>query len=325
MNQAMENKYRVLSMWDSGIEPVVYDPLEGVAGLDIREPDRDWLLEHIGEYDAYLAALVVRFDREVAERAAGGRLKVVYTPSTGLDHLDLDAMEEFGIEMRCIKTEYDLLDQITATAELAFALMLAVARKIPAAHNAAMTGHWARDEYRGKQLSGKTLGVLGVGRLGSMMVEYGRSFRMNVIGHDPAPRAQLPDLEYLPYSEFAAQADVISVHMHLNQETEHFLNGERLSIMKDGVILVNTSRGRIIDEAALLDALNSGQVGGFGADVIDGEWRDDLEQHPLIDYARAHENAVIVPHLGGVTVESQTMSCRFVVEQLAGVIRGWDA
>ncbi len=319
----MSRRYRVLSMWDSGIAPEVYEAFSDVVDLDIHEPDRAWLLEHIHEYDVYLAALGVRFDREVAQRAARGRLRLVCTPSTGLDHLDLDAMEEFGIEMRCIKIEYDLLDRITATAELAFTLMLAVARRIPAAHGAAMRGHWARDVYRGRQLSGKTLGVLGVGRLGRMMVEYGRGFRMNVIGCDPNPLRRVENLEYLPYPDLAQRADVISVHIHLTPENEHFLNAERLAQMKEGAILVNTSRGRIIDEAALLEALEAGRIGGFGADVIDGEWRDDLEQHPLIAYARDHDNVVIVPHVGGVTVESQTISHTFVVECLAEEMRRW--
>ena len=318
----MATRYRVLSMF-GGAGGANLDPLREVADVDEQEPSRRFLLDHIHEYDAYLVALKVPIDRELAQRGAAGRLRLVYTPSTGLDHLDLDALAECGIEMRCIKTEYGLLEQITATAELAFALMLAAARKIPAAHNAAMTGHWARDVFRGRQLSGKTLGVLGVGRLGSMMVEYGRGFRMNVIGCDPNPRKAIPDLPYLPFDEFAARADVITIHIHLTPENEQFINADRIARMKDGVILVNTSRGRIIDEAALLDALRAGKVGGFGADVIDGEWRDDLASHPLIAYARDHDHATIVPHLGGVTWESQAMSHRFVAEQLAAIIRGW--
>ena len=93
--------------------------------------------------------------------------------------------------------------------------------------------------------------------------------------------------------------------------------------MKDGVILVNTSRGRIIDETALVDAIHSGKVGGLGADVIDGEWRNDLVDHPLIALSREHDNVVIVPHLGGVTVESQTVSHKFVVDRLAEILRTW--
>lgn len=318
----MAKPIRVLSMWE-GAGGANLDPLREVAEVDEQKASRQFLLDHIHEYDAFLAALKVPVDRELAEHGAAGRLRLVYTPSTGLDHLDLDALADNGIEMRCIKTEYELLGQVTATAELAFTLMLAAARKIPAACNAAMTGFWARDVFRGRQLSTKTLGVLGVGRLGSMMVEYGRGFRMNVIGCDPDPRKPIPGLPYLPFEEFAARADVISIHIHLTPENEHFINADRIAQMKDGVIIVNTSRGRIIDEAALLDALHSGKVGGFGADVIDGEWRDDLESHPLIAYAREHDHAVIVPHLGGVTWESQEITHRFVAEKLAAIIRAW--
>jgi D-3-phosphoglycerate dehydrogenase len=317
------NKPRVLCMWDPAMAAEVFAPLDGIAELDLRGPDQAYLDSHLGDYDVYLAGLKVRLERDTVARGAAGRLRLVYTPSTGLDHLDVEALAEHGIEMRCIKTEYELLDGITATAELAFALMLATVRKVPAAHNAAMTGFWARDRYRGRQLSGKTLGVLGVGRLGRMMVDYGRGLRMNVIGCDPAPLRPLPDLEYLPFAEFAAQADVVSIHIHLTDENVNFFNAERLAQLKDGVVIVNTSRGRIIDEAALLAALQSGKVGGFGADVIVGEWRDDLAEHPLIAYAREHDNAVIVPHIGGVTHESQAASHEFVVARTAEIIGSW--
>lgn len=318
------NQWRVLCMWEIDEVDRIVETLRQAADVDVRPADQAYLLEHAGEYDAYLAGLKVRFDRAVAQRAAG-RMRIVYTPSTGVDHLDLDAMAEFGIEMRSLKTEYALLDQVTATAELAFALMLAAARKVPAAHNAAMAGRWARDAFRGRQLSGKTLGVLGVGRLGAMMVEYARGFRMNVIGCDANPRRRIADLEYLPFDAFAARADVISIHIHLTPENERFINAERIAKMKDGVILVNTSRGAIIDETALLTALQNGKVAAAGLDVIVGEWRDDLADHPLIRYAREHDNLVIVPHLGGVTYESQTMTHAFVVDCLIDIMRDWTA
>ena len=165
--------------------------------------------------------------------------------------------------------------------------------------------------------------VLGL-RVDFFDVDFGRAFRMNVIGCDSNPRKRIADLEYLEFDEFAARADVITIHIHLTADNEHFLNAERIAKMKDGVILVNTSRGKIIDEDALLEALNSGKIGGFGADVIVGEWRDDLDQHPLIAYAREHDNMTIVPHVGGVTWEAQSMTLRFVAEKMAAVMRGWQ-
>lgn len=319
----MSNNHRVLCFWDVSFDPHVLDGLRQVAEVDVRPPDARFLLEQGHEYDAYLASLEVRFDAEIARRAGAGRMRLVYTPSTGTDHLDLEAMATHGVEMRCIKTELDLLDSVTCTAELALGLMLAAARKVPAGHNAAMTGHWARDLYRGHQLSGKTLGVLGVGRLGRIMVDYGRGFRMNVIGCDPAPLRPVPGLEYLPFEAFAARADVISIHIHLTPENVNFIDEQRLAAMKDGVIIVNTSRGKVIDEAALLQALERGKVRAAGLDVIVGEWRKDLASHPLICYAREHDNLVIVPHLGGVTYEAQEMTQQFVADRLADAIRGW--
>jgi len=305
------------------VDPAALEPVRALGDVDVVAPDGPYLLDHIHEYDALLPSLKVRVDREIARRGAQGRLRLIYTPSTGLDHLDLDALKEFGIRMECIRTEYGLLEDVTSTAELAFTLMLCAARKVPAGHNAAMQGLWARDRYRGHQLSGKTLGVLGVGRLGSMMVEYGRGFRMNVIGCDCSPRERVPDLEYLEFDEFSARADVISIHIHLTDDNVNFLNADRIAKMKDGVILVNTSRGKIIDEEALLAGLESGKVGGFGADVIVGEWRDDLAGHPLIAYARENDNVTIVPHVGGVTWEAQTITLSFVAEKMAAIMREW--
>ena len=332
--------YRTLCMSEE-VDPAALEPVRALGDVDVVAPDGPYLLDHIHEYDALLPSLKVRVDREIARRGAQGRLRLIYTPSTGLDHLDLDALKEFGIRMECIRTEYGLLEDVTSTAELAFTLMLSAARKVPAGHNAAMQGLWARDRYRGHQLSGKTLGVLGdlglaprtkaeraeveelMTSLGSMMVEYGRGFRMNVIGCDCSPRERVPDLEYLEFDEFSARADVISIHIHLTDDNVNFLNADRIAKMKDGVILVNTSRGKIIDEEALLAGLESGKVGGFGADVIVGEWRDDLAGHPLIAYARENDNVTIVPHVGGVTWEAQTITLSFVAEKMAAIMREW--
>lgn len=276
--------------------------------------DQEALDAHIGEYDAYLASMKVRLTREVITRAP--RLRVVVTPSTGLDHLDLEAMRERGIALLSLKEETDFLDSVTATAEMAWTLMLAVARRLPWAFDAAKRGHWSRDAFRGRQLSGKTLGILGYGRLGRIMSQYARGFRMNVIAADvravePEPWVRMVDVETL-----LREADVLSIHIHLTDENRGFLNAQRLAMMKPGSFLVNTSRGAIIDEAALRQALEHGPLAGAGLDVIDGEWRPDMAAHPLIAYAREHENLVISPHLGGVTFESQAMTYRFIVGKL---------
>jgi D-3-phosphoglycerate dehydrogenase len=144
---------------------------------------------------------------------------------------------------------------------------------------------------------------------------------MNVIGCDTSPRRRIDGLRYVDFDTLLAESDVISIHIHLTPENRHLLGAAQFARMKDGVVIVNTSRGGIIDEAAFADALKSGKVGAAGLDVIEGEWRTDLAEHPLIRYAREHDNLVIVPHLGGITLESQAASSQFVADKLAEMLR----
>lgn len=307
-------RYKALCMWDRTLGEDLCGRLPEVADVEWAPEDRQTLLDRIGDFDAYLATLHVRLDRQAIDRAR--RLKVVATPTTGLDHLDLDALKERGILLLSIKTEFGLLDQVTATAEMAWGLLLACVRKVPWAHGAAMRGQWVRDRFRGHQLSGMTLGILGVGRLGKMTAAYGNAFRMRVLGCD-RQRINAPGVRMVDFDTLLRDSDVISIHIHLTPDNRHFINRAAFEKMKRGVIIINTSRGGIIDEAAFLEALQSGKVGGAGLDVIEGEWRPDLADHPLIRYARENENVVIVPHLGGVTWESQRMSFIFTANKLA--------
>lgn len=311
-------QWRVLCLWDVSFCPWVLDALKRVATVDIQPPDRQWVLDHIHEYDVIMVSLLVPMDQEIIGRAT--KLKKLVTCTTGLDHLDLPALASRGIELQSIKTEFELLDQVTATAELAWALMLAASRKLPAAHNAAMQGHWARDRYRGRQLSGRTLGILGVGRLGKMMADYGRAFRMRVLGCDNNPRQKLGHVAYVDFKTLLAESDVLSIHIHLTEANRHLINREALNLMKHDAIIINTSRGGIIEEDALVEAIRSGKLGGAGLDVIDGEWRTDLIDHPLIALAREHPNVVIAPHIGGITVESQSMTMQFCADRLAKML-----
>ncbi|MGH7003865.1 MAG: 2-hydroxyacid dehydrogenase, partial [Alphaproteobacteria bacterium] len=192
-----------------------------------------------------------------------------------------------------------------ATAELAFGLVLALDRRLKPAFAAADRGDWARERFTGFQLFGKTLGVLGLGRLGGISVRIGQGFGMRVIAHDVRP-VSMAGVEMVDLVTLLSRADVLTIHVHLTPETEGLVDAAALARMKRSAILINTSRGRIVDEAALADALRRGIIAGAGLDVIDGEWLSDEERmrHPLVVHARNHDNLVISPHIGGATVES---------------------
>lgn len=312
------NKSRVLCLWDAWLYEQCLGRLTEVADVVRDEPTPDGMARHIGQVEGYLAALKVRLDRTMIERAS--KLKVVATPSTGQDHIDVDALQERNIQFISIKSEYELLDTFTATAEIAWGLLLACVRKIPAGANLANQGVWARQALTGMQLSGKTLGVLGVGRLGKMVAAYGNAFRMRVIGCDVKP-IHVPAVEQVDFDTLLRQSDVISIHVHLTPENTRLINQAAFAKMKRGVVIVNTSRGAIIDEEAFAQALQSGHVGAAGLDVIEGEWRTDLANHPLIQYARTHDNLVIMPHVGGCTWESQRDAHTFTANKLADALK----
>jgi len=268
-------------------------------------PTSESLAESLPGADAYFAAMQVRLTGDLMAKAT--RLKAVATPSTGLDHLDLAAARERCVAVLGLKDDRDLLDKITATAELAWTLLLACVRRLPEAVEASRRGHWARDLYRGRQIAYKTLGILGCGRLGTIVAQYAQAFRLNVLGCDVRD-VKLPGVTMVSFDDLLRRADILTIHIHLTEENKKFINRRAFERMKPGAVLINTSRGAIVDEEALIEALETGKLAAAGLDVIDGEWRTDLDRHPLIVYARTHPNLIITPHVGGVTFESQEMA-----------------
>lgn len=215
-----------------------------------------------------------------------------------------------------------MINGFSATSELAFALLLALNRKIISAHADVRRGAWSREKFTGFQLQGKTLGIIGLGRLGKISARIGQGFGMKVIAHDIAPLS-VPGVQMVDLDKLLRSADVLTIHVHLTPDTEGLIGRASFNKMKRNAILLNTSRGRIVDETALLDALVNKQISGAGLDVVDGEWLGEgaLYHHPLIKYSREHNNLLIVPHIGGATIESiygaRVFMARKIAERLA--------
>jgi D-3-phosphoglycerate dehydrogenase len=292
----------------------VYDPLKEIADIITVEATPEAVLGSISECDACLTRLTPRLDREILQHAH--KLRVIAFPATGRDHIDLEYAEERCIAILSLKDDTEFLNQITATAEMAWALMLATIRHLPWAFEAAKAGLWrGRGLPRGHQISGMTLGILGYGRLGRIVGQYGKAFRMRVLANDLREVEPEAGVTMVHLDTLLRESDIVSIHIHL-QGNEGFVDRDLFAKMKPGAVLVNTSRGGVIDEKALIEALQSGRLSGAGLDVIDGEWQPDLTQHPLIRYARENQNLVISPHIGGVTVEAQAMTLEHTVEKL---------
>jgi D-3-phosphoglycerate dehydrogenase len=221
-----------------------------------------------------------------------------------------------GIAVLSLRGERGFLDQVTATAELTWGLLLALTRRIPAASRAAAAGAWDRDAFRGHDVAGKRLGIVGLGRLGRIVAGYGRAFRMSVAAHDPQTDAWPESVARAESLQaLLAQSDVLSLHLPLSRETTGLIDAKALSALPDGAILLNTSRGAIVDEGALLAALMSGRLAGAALDVLSDETA--VAASPLIAFAKQHERLLITPHIGGASHEAMARTEIFMAEKLA--------
>ena len=269
------------------------------------------------------AAIFVRlglgFDADVLS-AGGVDLRWLVTPTTGLAHIDLSEAAKRNIAVLSLKGETAFLKTITSTAELTWGLLLALIRRIPAAHDDVLQGRWCRDPFRGRELSGKTLGVIGLGRLGTMVAGYGHAFGMNVIACDELDSAfmdvHVHHVERKCLDDLLAESDVISLHLPLEERNLGILNAKRMAGIRRGALFINTARGELVDEAALMRALGDGTLAGAALDVLcdDSRWDEGVpEDHPVVQYARSHSNLLLTPHIGGYSVDAIMRTRSFMV------------
>lgn len=314
-----QNKIRILNA-----EPLNYCAearaiLGSFATVTYSELSRAELLENIREYDALIVRLGHKIDEEIL--ASGTNLKAVATAATGLNHIDEQEAARRKIEVLSLRGETGFLETITATAELAWGLLLSLARNIPSAARSVSDGRrWDRDSFRGSELHGKTLGVIGLGRLGSKAASFGLAFGMRVIATDISP-VSLAGVETVSLDKLLEQSDFISIHIPYNNETANLIGAKELNKLKQTCYLINTSRGEVIDETQLLRALETNILAGAALDVLSGEndaARPGWPQNDaLIDFSKKHpQKLIITPHIGGCTLDSMQKTEVFMAEKL---------
>ena len=249
-------------------------------------------------------------------------LKIIACPTTGLNHIDLKECEQRGIKVVSLKGETKFLETITATAELAWGLILSLIRTIPHAHHdVVFMKHWNRDLWKGYELKDKKLGILGFGRLGKIVAEYGTAFGMEVLANDPNVDFETissRNVTPVSFDELFKNSDILSIHIPLNEGTTKLIGADEFKLMKPTAYLINTSRGEVIDEAVLLKVLENKQIAGAGIDVMVNENANGefLKNNPLIEYAGKHTNLLISPHIGGATYDSMAKTEIFIANKV---------
>ncbi len=275
---------------------------------------RDEIAAILPEYDALVVRSQVKVDAELI--ATGTRLVVIGRAGVGVDNVDLEAATRAGIVVVNAPTGNTI-----AAAELTLALLFGLARKTAAADASMRRGEWKRSQFTGTEVRGKTLGIVGLGKIGQAIAVRARAMQMNVLGSDPfvtLEQAATLGVELVEFEELIARSDAVTVHVPKNKSTAGLINATVIERMKDGVLLLNVARGGIIDEADLAAALHAGKVGGAGIDVYNTE---PPTGSPLLDAP----NTLLTPHLGASTAEAQVAVAEEVAEQILDVLDGRPA
>ena len=280
--------------------------------VDAEEPSQEELLRRIGEYHALIVRSRTKVTREVIER--GERLKVIGRAGVGVDNIDVKAATERGI-----KVVNAPVASTNSVAELTIGHMIAMIRWIPEATQSMKSGKWEKKRFKGEELQGKTLGLVGSGRIGTEVAKRAQAFGMRTIAYDPylpkeiAERNNIQLLDSL--EELLKESDVISVHAALTEETYHMLDYEKLKLMKKGSYIVNCARGGIVDEDALYRLLKEGHLAGAALDVYE---REPPGKSPLFELP----NISLTPHIGASTKEAQRRAAEIIAEEVVRVLKG---
>lgn len=305
--------YRVLvsdPLSEHGLQKLLQAPdVEVVQKTGLSEEE---LIAIIPEFDALLVRSQTKVTAAVLE--AGRKLKAVGRAGVGVDNIDLDAATRYGIAV------INAPDGNTiTTSEHTFAMLMALARRIPQAYRSTIQGEWRRKDFVGVELRDKTLGIIGFGRIGSEVAKRAKAFQMRILAYDPfltQERAEKMGITMATLDEIYRQSDFITVHTPLNKETRHMINREAFEKMKPGVRIINCARGGIIDEKALVEAIQSGKVAGAALDVFEEE--PPAKDNPLFSL----EQVIVTPHLGASTVEAQENVALDVSEEILHLLRG---
>jgi D-3-phosphoglycerate dehydrogenase len=295
-----------------GLQDSAIDILKQAARVQNR-PDlpADELLKIIPSVDA----LIVRGRTKVTADvfSAASQLKAVGRAGVGVDNIDLNAAKAKQVVVVNAPQSTSV-----AVAEHTFALLLSLARHVPKADAGLRRGEWLKKKLNGFELSGKTLGVIGMGRIGTLVVARATAFGMTCLGYDlliPSEEITKRGAQPTPLNDLLKQADILTLHVPLTPDTRGLISAERIAQMKPGAYIVCTARGKVIDEAALLEALDSGRIAGAALDVFAIE---PVVDSPLVK----HPNVVCTPHIAAQTAEAQDRAARDIAEEILTVLRG---
>jgi len=291
--------------------------------ITLPDPSHD-TSQILQQANVILAPLGYYFGKEKID--ASPCLKIIGSNTTGHPHIDVDYADKKGIRVVTLKDQHDFLKTITSTAELTWGLILAVTRNIFPAYRDVLEGNWNRRPFGGSfMLSKKKLGVAGYGRLGKIVASYGSCFGMKVMYYDPFVHDGAADVvKARSLEQLVSSTDIVTIHIPHESETEGLFSEKIFAAFQRGSFLINTSRGELVDQNALVNCLNAGILAGAAVDVMEGEFSPgfdkDIRQNLLWQYAQNNDNLIITPHLGGSTIDAWRLTEAQTINRILNVM-----
>lgn len=279
--------------------------------------------EQFQENLKYANAVFLRLGHEITATCIKNapKLKYIATPTTGLNHIDCVAAKKQEIKILSLKGETDFLNQIYATPEYCWAILLSLIRKVPYAHESVCNGEWNRNQFKANELNGKTIGLIGYGRVAKIVSQYAKAFGMTIITYDPHHSNFPPGIQDVSLEEVAKYSDIISIHADLNESSQNLCDENFFKMITKTPYFINTARGEIVDERSLLNALQNKIIKAAALDVLQSEYTSENNtSQQLISYAKEHNNLIITPHIAGATFESMAKTEDFIVKKLITAI-----
>lgn len=298
-----------------------YEKLCEVLSVDERNLSGQELANAAINYDI----LIVRLRSYIGPEffIPESKLKYIVSATTGIDHIDTNAAQKHGTRVLNLRGETSFLKTITATSEHTMGLILALLRNIPSAHNSVLQNKWERDLFIGRDLCSQTIGLIGLGRLGSKVAEFAHAFNMKVKAYDPYIDNKIwPDYVHRceNMDQLLSSSTIISLHVHLDASTRGLIGFNEIDKMAKEAVIINTSRGALIEEKALLHGLITKKIKGAALDVLADEIYTGADS-PLLEYARDNSNLIITPHIGGATIDSMHRTEEFMADKLINNIK----
>lgn len=311
-----DRRFRILIAEPDDFPTESLELLSSVGELQLGRTSSLALGLEFNSFDVVFVRLAEMLEPVQLDQSSESRkVKILVSPTTGLDHIDLEWCAREGIDVVSLRGEIEFLRTVRATAEHTLALTLALHRNLIPAVNSTLSGNWNRDAFRGSEIAGSTVGLVGLGRLGQMMASIYEALSARVIGYDPDSSAWPESVERMEtLRDLLTRSDIVSLHASYVRGMQPILGAVEFESMKPSALLVNTARGGLVDEQALLNALKKGEIEGAALDVLNHE--PPLGISPLIEYAQQSHRLIVTPHIAGNTRESRSRAEKFVTQKV---------